>query len=154
MGAAGGGRRDSGFTYLSLMFIILVIGIGLAVTGQVWSTIAKREKEAALIYAGGEIKRGIGAYYALRHSYPRELEVLLKEPSQPAVTRYLRKIYLDPMTGRPDWELIKSPDGAVTGVRSSSRDETLKKDDFPLEFSSFRNKTSYNEWEFIFVPSR
>lgn len=134
------------------MFIVLVIGIALAVTGQSWSTIAKREKEAALIHAGGEIRRGIGAYYALRHAYPRDLDVLLKDPSQPTVTRYLRRIYLDPMTGRDDWELIKSPDGSVMGVKSSSREETLKKDGFPQELSLFMNKSSYNEWEFVYVP--
>src|SRR5262245_36530790 len=42
----------TGFTYLTILFVVAFMGIGLALTGEVWHTAALREKEAQLLYAG------------------------------------------------------------------------------------------------------
>ena len=44
--------------------------------------------------------------------------------------RYLRKNYLDPITGK-EWQLIKDPAKGIIGVASSSEQEPLKKSNFP-----------------------
>lgn len=148
-------NREAGFTYLSLLFIIVVIGIALGAAGQVWSTAAKREKEAELIFRGNAISKAIGLYYEAGsvRTYPRELGDLLKDPRQLTVKRYLRKIYEDPMTRTIDWDLIKTPDGGVMGIKSRSGDEVIKKDNFPAGLELLKGKKSYNEWEFVFSPA-
>lgn len=149
-------NREAGFTYISLLFLVVVIGIALGVAGQVWSTAAKREKEAELIFRGSAISKAIGLYYEAGpvKTYPRELGDLLKDPRHFTVKRYLRKIYEDPMTRTIDWDLIKAPDGGVMGIKSRSVDEVIKKDNFPAGLELLKGKKSYNEWEFVFSPAR
>lgn len=150
------GKFEDGFSYLSLLFIIVVMGIALSVTGQVWSTIVKREKEAELLFRGNEFREAIGMFYNSTpgvKAYPRELQILLADSRFPVTKRYLRKIYDDPMTGKPDWELIKTQDSRIIGVRSSS-DERPLKTSFSREFKHFEGKLKYSEWEFIYVPEK
>lgn len=147
----------SGFTYLTLLFIIVAMGLSLAVAGKVVSTYSKREKEAELIFRGGEIRKAIGAYYMESvgaKAYPKDLQYLLKDQRYPVVKRYLRKLYDDPFTGKPDWELIKAPDGGIMGVKSRSTEEPLKKGNFPSELTGFDDRAKYSEWEFIYVPAK
>ncbi|MBI5560689.1 MAG: type II secretion system protein [Deltaproteobacteria bacterium] len=153
--ASGSFSRDkSGFTYISLLFLIVVIGIALSVTGEVWSTTAKRELEEELLFRGGEIKRAITRYYEEGpggvKQFPRELKDLLKDPRQQAVKRYLRKLYADPMTGKSDWQLIKEKDGTIIGVKSRSGASSLKSANFPLTLRNLEGKTKYSEWEFAY----
>lgn len=148
---------SSGFTYLSLLFIIAVIGITLAINGQVWSTMAGREKEAELLFRGSEIRNAIKAYYEAssdKKRYPKSLEELISDPMSPVTKRYLRRIYIDPMTNKPDWSLIQAPDGGIMGVKSISAAVPYKKKNFPDELKGLEDKAGYNEWEFIFIPQK
>lgn len=148
-----GGKTEAGFSYLSLLFAVTLIGIGLAVAGHVWSTDKKREREAELLFRGAEIRRAIGRYYEESpgaKAYPKSLEELVLDKRYPVTKRHLRKVYTDPFTGNADWELIKSGDG-IMGVKSRSTEAALKKKNFPKELSSFESKEKYNEWEFQYT---
>lgn len=150
-------RDESGFTYLGMLFAIVVIGITLAVTGQVWSTASKREKEEELIFRGNEIRKAIGRYYEESPGakiYPRGIEDLIKDNRHPVIKRHLRRFYSDPFTGKQDWALIKAQDNAIMGVKSRSEKEPLKQANFQKELEAFNGKTKYNEWEFIYVPGQ
>jgi type II secretory pathway pseudopilin PulG len=149
-------KFEDGFTYLSLLFIIVVMGIALSGAGQVWSTIAKKEKEAELLFRGNEFIKAIGMFHNSTPGvkvYPRDLQSLLADPRFPVIKRYLRKIYNDPMTGKPDWELIKIQDGSIIGIKSRSDERPLKKN-FSQEFKGFEGKLKYSEWEFIYMPEK
>jgi type II secretory pathway pseudopilin PulG len=149
--------REGGFTYISLLFVIIVIGLILASTGQMWSTIVKREKEAELIFRGSEIRKAIGSYYkrpGVLKVYPKDLKVLVEDKRLTTAMRHLRKIYVDPMTGESDWELIKAPDGGIQGVKSRSEEEPYKKQNFPEELKDLEGKLTYNEWEFVYVQKK
>jgi type II secretory pathway pseudopilin PulG len=98
--------RMRGFGYIGLLILVAMMSVALAGAGEVWHTAQQREKEQELLFAGGQFRRAIAQYYAntpgkARH-YPLQLEELLKDPRYPGVRRYLRKIYLDPMTGRAE----------------------------------------------------
>src|SRR5581483_11645664 len=81
-------------------FIVAVITAGLALVGEMWETAAKREKETQLLFVGNEYRKAITRYYlAGKNQYPRALEDLLKDPRQPGVVRYMRRLYPDPLTG-------------------------------------------------------
>ena len=150
-------RKEDGFTYLAALFMVAVIGIALSVTAEVWSSVLKREREEELIFRGGQMRDAIKSYYYSSPGarvFPRELNQLLKDARFPGVRMHLRRIYEDPMTGKPDWEAIKAPDGAIKGVRSKSLAEPLKKENFPLGFEDFIDKSKYSEWEFIYNPQK
>jgi type II secretory pathway pseudopilin PulG len=146
--------RERGFTYLTLLFVIAFMGIGLALTGEVWRTAALRDKEAQLLYAGNQYRRAIERYYlAGLRQYPRTLEDLLKDPRKPNVERYLRRLYFDPMTGSAEWGLVKAPDGGVMGVYSLSEAKPMKTGGFDVRNKAFEGAEKYSDWKFVYNPA-
>ena len=119
--------RDAGFTYLAVLFAIAFMGLGLALTGEVWRTALTRDREVELLYAGNQYRRAIERYYVSGpRQFPGTLEDLLKDPRKPGTERYLRKLYFDPLTGKSEWGLVKSPQGGIMGVYSLSEDPPKK----------------------------
>jgi type II secretory pathway pseudopilin PulG len=146
---------DAGFVYLGLLVFIAIVGIGLSATGVVFHQQGQREKEAQLLFAGDEIRRAIGLYYDKSpggiKQFPRALDDLLLDRRYPGVQRYLRRVYVDPMTGSKDWVFISAPDGGIRGVHSSSPARPLKTDNFPHGYDNFKNKDAYAEWQFQYT---
>lgn len=145
--------REHGFTYIALLVFVAIMGVLLATTGKVWSTTMKREKEQELIFVGNQFRNAISMYYKNSFGqsarYPTSLEDLLKDPRYPDTRRYLRKIYLDPISHSMEWGLVKGPNGEIFGVHSLSEEEPLKKSNFSLVDRSFEGKTQYSEWVFM-----
>jgi len=151
-GAARRAARDSGFTYVWLLVLLAIMAIGLAAIGELASTEAKREREAQLLFAGNQIAAAIVAYRASSPGapqYPQKLEDMLADNRYPSIRRYLRRVYPDPMTGRPDWGVVRGPGGGIVGVYSQSTARPLKIANFPPEYESFAGATSYAEWRFL-----
>jgi type II secretory pathway pseudopilin PulG len=145
---------QQGFTYLTALFIVAILGGGLALAGEVWHTAALREKEAELLHAGHEYRKAIGRYYlAGPRQYPRALSDLLKDPRQPGTVRHLRKLYPDPVTGKDEWGLVKAPDGGIAGVHSLSEAQPLKAANFRAVYSEFEKAEKYSDWKFVYVPA-
>lgn len=119
----GIGHRPFGFArgaiYPILLIGILVIGVATAGIAELWSTQVQREKEEELLFRLGEFRRAIARYRADHNRLPKELKDLLEDRTQLQTRRYLRRIYPDPFTGKPDWELDLLADrtGAVAGIR-------------------------------------
>jgi type II secretory pathway pseudopilin PulG len=150
------GSAERGFTYLALLLAVAVIGIGLAAAGQSWSSAAQREKEAELLFIGGEFRRAIRAYYFASpgaQRYPRSLEALLKDERFPFPRRHLRRLYRDPMTGSRNWVLIEAPGGGIMGVRSRSQENALKTANFAEANRDLEGKARYSDWKFVFQPA-
>lgn len=147
--------RQAGFTYLTVMFIIAILLGGLAIVGETWETSARREKEAELLFIGNQYRRAIGLYYlstpGVVKAYPRQIEDLLKDPRQPGTMRYLRKLFPDPLTGKP-FVYIKGADGGIQGVASSSEEAPLKVANFRVRDAIFEGTQKYSEWKFIHTP--
>lgn len=119
-------RRENcqtGFTYLTLLLGMAIAATALAGAGTVWHTEVRRAKEAQLLFIGEEFKRAIASYYhatpGAAKQLPRKLEDLLRDARYPATRRHLRKIYVDPMTGKAEWGLVLLPEG-IHGVHSLS----------------------------------
>ncbi len=152
---------EHGFTYIALLIFIAVMGVGLAATGEVWYMTMKREKEEELLFAGNQFRDALTMYYY--HTvgqvgrYPMSLEDLLKDPRYPGTKRYLRKIYLDPITNSTKWEFVKGPNGEILGVHSASEDEPVKKSNFSFADQNFEGKMKYSDWVFMisarYVPA-
>jgi type II secretory pathway pseudopilin PulG len=147
--------NDRGFTYLMALMIIMVMGIMLGMVGQSWKTIMQREREQELIFRGTQIMEAIGRW---RKPKPgghvvtplRDLKDLLQDPRTLTTTRYLRRLYTDPMTGK-EWKVITDPNLGITGVASTSDAKPLKVGGFPEGFESLEKKEKYSDWLFVYT---
>lgn len=143
----------NGFTYIGLLIVITIAGIGLAVVGELWYTEMQREREKELIFIGLEYKDAIASYYSSTPNgvmqLPKTLDELLADKRLPIVKRHLRKLYLDPMTGKSDWGLIMQQ-GAIAGVFSLSESKPIKKFGFPHGYEDFERAEKYRDWQFIY----
>src|SRR5262245_7901632 len=168
--------NQQGFTFLTTVFAIVLIGISISVAAQQWRTVVQRDKEEELLYRGDQIKHAIEAYY--RDGGPQGLGAvpvpapgtkpivaqypscgsegkdcfkdLLGDPTSHK-KRYLRKAYKDPMTNE-DWLWIKTANNRLVGVHSGSLKQHFKKSNFPEEYKCFEQAEAYYDWVFRFVP--
>ncbi|MEO8163816.1 MAG: type II secretion system protein [Betaproteobacteria bacterium] len=147
----------AGFTYIGLLVFITLISIGLSATGMVFHQQSRREKEKQLLFAGDQIRRAIGVYYEQtpggQKHFPGSLEDLLLDRRYPNVQRYLRRIYIDPISGSKEWVPIRAPDGGIMGVHSGATEQPLKTRDFPSGYEEFKDKTSYADWTFQYAAT-
>lgn len=151
MGLRSGQR---GYTYLLVLFIVAAMGLFAARTGVVWQQVAQREREAELIAVGVEIARALASYARETPvgtpSRPTELAQLVEDKRWPTPRRHLRKVYRDPMTGKPEWG-IERDGNAILGVHSLSTQAPIRRDGFPPELGEVAaSAASYAEW--IFRP--
>jgi type II secretory pathway pseudopilin PulG len=149
--------RSRGFTFLSLLIVVAITAAVLATAGGVYSQAAQREKERELLFVGEQFRQAIALYYwrtpGGAHQYPKSLEALLKDERWPTTQRWLRKVYLDPLTNTSDWGLVEAPGGAgIMGVYSKSEDVPIKTAGFPARWTSFEEARNYTDWKFVFSP--
>lgn len=148
--------RERGFTYIGVLLLVALMGIALAASGQLWHTLQQREKERELLFIGQQFRLALKHY--ARHTpgkarrAPLQLQELLQDPRHPDVRRYLRKMYVDPMTGGTEWGLVTGPDGEIHGVHSLSSQEPLKKSNFGLADKPFEGMMKYSDWVFMPAP--
>lgn len=128
-------RSERGFTFLWLIFVLAVVAAGLAAIAQPIHLAVQREREAELLFRGGEISRALASYRAASPASaapaPATLEELLGDRRGPRPLRHLRRLYADPFTGKPDWVLVTTEDGRISGVRSRSDVVALRSVDLP-----------------------
>ena len=148
---------SAGFTYIGLLFFVALMGAALVGVSQVWHIQVQRDKEAELLFVGDQFRRAISLYYERAPGgarlYPRRMEDLLQDPRYPNVQRHLRKLYIDPMTGKAEWGLVKAPDGSIIGVFSLSDETPLKTAGFTGPNAGFADAVSYREWKFAYLPA-
>jgi len=149
-------KGQSGFTYLAALFLVAVMGAMLASIGMLWSTAQQRDKERELLFVGGQFRNAIKQYYEKSpgavKKYPDTLDNLLKDERQLATQRYLRKIYIDPMTRIAKWGVVHAPEGGIMGVYSLSEERPLKVDNFTGDNTGLAGKIKYSEWQFNYTP--
>ena len=149
-------RKQQGFTYIALLLVVAVMGVGLASKGVAWQNAGQREKEADLLFIGKEFKEAIALYYlrspGQSQEYPKSLEDLTADTRFGGTQRYLRKIYRDPMTGKAEWGLILTPAGRIMGVHSLSREKPMKTGNFQEENREFSGGATFSDWRFVFIP--
>lgn len=143
-------ETERGFSYVVLMFAIVLIGLGMTVAARQWKVMVQRELEADLISKGIEIQNALAFYSATMKAgrvtpgevYPQTLAELTRLPKP-----FLRKVYGDPL-GHGDWELVRAPTGGIMGVRSKSKGKPIWQRDFPPAVRHFDGRKSHSEWVF------
>lgn len=144
-----------GFSYIALLFSVAIAQMAVVGAMWVWSTAARREKEAQLLQIGNEVRTAIASYYERTPGplkrYPPSLDALTRDQRQPVMTRYLRRVYPDPLTDTREWGIVKAPDGGVMGIYSTSGKQPLRTR-FDGEDRDFSATLRYSDWKFVYLP--
>ena len=153
-----GKSAQSGFTYLLVLMLIALIGMGLAAAGTLWRTESQRDREADLLFIGDQYRQAIRSYYELDPGQPRlpqSIDDLLEDNRRPNIVRHLRRAYRDPLTSGA-FAPIRDPNTkGIIGVYSPAPGQPFKTDGFSSKDAAFKGAKSYAEWRFVIVlPSR
>ena len=110
-------RQNTGVALLMITVSVILMSIGLTYYLPRAELEVKRDKEDSLRFYLGELNRAVEKYKIANDSLPESLETLLKDnQGRP----FLRKAYLDPFTGKFDWQFKK---GSGTVLIHSSSDK-------------------------------
>ena len=145
---------QSGYTYLGLLFLLAVMAAVNAASLRIGTTLQRSVAEQELLDKGLSFTRAFESYAratpAGGNPYPAELQDLLRDPRYPdKLVRHLRRIEVDPMTGRAEWGLKRQPSNrGITGVHSLSDQASLRRD-LQAPFRDFNNETYYRDWVFV-----
>jgi len=188
-----------GFTYIWMLLLIALMGVGMTVAADVQTTMSQRDREKELLAIGRQFRTALASYYAARlptagvglpssmgpgqpvsglppaagggggggvnvpgvggqpalppqndpRGYPASLEDLLKDERFPGIRRHLRKVFVDPMTGKAEWGLVQVS-GRIVGIHSLSTAVPIKQAGFEGDEQAFTGAQSHAEW--IFGP--
>jgi type II secretory pathway pseudopilin PulG len=149
-------RHQEGLILLTVLLFILVTTLAASSLVVVYATQMQREKEEQLLFAGAQFRRAIASYYNTippggARTLPPSLEALLNDNRFPRPIQHLRRIYPDPMTGQPDWQLIRES-GGIVGVRSQSAKRPMRVKGFGKDFEHLEDKGLYSDWTFSIGP--
>ena len=110
MGRFSRRRRESGFAMLLVFLMAAVFAMMLYLEMPRLAIEAQRNREQLLIARGEQYKRGIQMFVKKNQRWPTKIEELENTNNQ----RFLRKRYIDPMTGKDEWRLIHIQNGMLT----------------------------------------
>jgi type II secretory pathway pseudopilin PulG len=155
-------KRSNGFAYVMLLVTVAILGMFAAGSLQLGSQLSRQDAEQALMDIGGEFQRalysysgttstsGISGVNAAANSAkgPRTIEELLRDSRAVSTRRYLRQIYIDPMTGNKEWGIVRDPAGFILGVYSKSTERPIKRTNFDSTQAHFEEAENYSKWIF------
>lgn len=149
-------RRQHGYTYLMVLFMVAALGLLLAQAGVVWQLAAQREREAELLAIGGEFSRALASYAAQTPSgaprWPASLHDLVEDRRFPVPRRHLRRIYRDPFSGVAQWGVVREG-GAIVGVHSLSAGVPIRRAGLPPGLgAAAAHAARYADWVFRARP--
>jgi type II secretory pathway pseudopilin PulG len=149
--ASPAGQR--GFTYLMVMALVALLGLGLAALGPMWSDATQRERERELLRVGALYADAIASYYKRSpgslKSYPPKLESLISDTRFVGVKRHLRKLYADPLNPAQGWGVVAAPDGGVMGIYSMDRRKPFLQTAVDLGSVVMPVAATYSDWKFM-----
>jgi len=146
--------RQAGFTYLGLIIFVTIIGLVGAATLKIGALLQRAAAEEELLDIGAAFSAALDSYAAATPQgaspYPPSLKELLKDPRVPGVRRHLRKIFVDPLTGKAEWGVVYLGEGTtgVVAVHSLSAAKPLKVANFDSRFAGLDNADTISAWRF------
>lgn len=170
-------RSNRGYAMAALLVGLSVMAVLMSALLPVWTTMAKREKEAELVFRGNQYARAIGLFQRkFANAAPPSIDLLVEQ-------RFLRKKYKDPITnddfqplyanqamnpqgpgsqpqpGQPSQRAtppggqLLQPGFGGSGAAAAGGiiGVTSKSKDTSLRV--FNGRTKYNEWAFVHVQT-
>jgi type II secretory pathway pseudopilin PulG len=93
---------EAGFMLVFVILLTSLILIALAVAAPIMARQLRRDKELESAQRAQQYVRAIRLYYRKLKTYPATVDALENTND----IRFLRKQYIDPLTGKNDWRLI------------------------------------------------
>jgi hypothetical protein len=133
-----------------LLIAIAAVSVVAAATVRASEGIQRHTAEHALLEIGEDFRRAFVHYRqgSPAAMCPSELQDLLRDPRFPSPRRYLRRIPVDPLTGRATWRLVRNSAGQIAGVHSLAEGRPLKRAEFAAGLEGFASAEGYDEWVF------
>jgi type II secretory pathway pseudopilin PulG len=146
-------QAQRGYTYIGLLILVAVsatLSAGLLRTGTV---VQRHVAEDALLDAGSDLANALYTYRLAtpqgKNPRPQRMEDLLRDPRFTKITvRHLRRVPLDPMTGRERWGELRSDSAPGIDAFYSLSDLQTQRTTFKPKFEDFADKRYYREWLF------
>lgn len=143
-----------GFSYLWVLLMVALLGVGMTLVAEVYHTTLRREQEKELLFIGRQFREALRRYHesapaGAQKLYPVSLDELLQDSRALSLQRHLRRLYKDPVTGKAEWGLLRIG-GRIVGVHSLSEQEPLKKTGFEPSEQMFTNAERYSAWLFSY----
>jgi type II secretory pathway pseudopilin PulG len=152
----GSRARAGGFTYVGLLILMAIVGIAATASVQLGAVAQRRGAEQELLFLGAQFRAAFTSYANAsppnQPRFPRTLEQLLRDPRVPGLRRHLRRVPVDPLTGKDEWGIVRSADGYIVGIHSLSEAAPIKRGNFGAEFAEFAQASSYQGWVFKAAP--
>lgn len=144
-----------GFTYLGLIILLAILGMVGAAGLKMGTLLQRAAAEEELLEIGAQFSEALRSYAAAtpqgKPPQPNSLQDLLKDPRFPNPRRHLRKIFVDPVTGKAEWGIVwlgEKEKVGVIGVYSLSDAKPLKIANFDIRFQNMENKEKISDWKF------
>jgi type II secretory pathway pseudopilin PulG len=93
---------EDGYMLLAVIFMLVLVLLSLSVAAPQIAKSIQRDREMETMQRGKQYIRAIQLYYRKFQAYPPNMDALVKTNN----IRFLRKKYVDPLTGKPDWKPI------------------------------------------------
>ena len=93
---------EQGYILLAAIFFLALLVISLAVAAPRIAKSIQRDRDLETFHRGMQYRRAIQLYYRKFHAYPPNVDALVKTNE----IRFLRKKYIDPITGKDDWKPV------------------------------------------------
>jgi len=87
--------KDKGFTLIEMIIVFTLIGILVGLALPQYQSAVKKARESVLKETLFQLRKLIDQYYSDKGKYPASIQALVDE-------NYLRKIPVDPITGKAD----------------------------------------------------
>lgn len=144
--------RQSGAVLIGIVFLAFVVSITLAALARLWEADSQRDKERELRWAGRQLGKALGSYALFtpegQSPLPQSLDELLLDNRVEPPLRHLRRIPLDPMTGKTEWGTVRTGGGAITAVHSTSHARPMEADGLWPEDRALASAKEYSHWLF------
>jgi len=151
MTACDSAGRHQGSAYLWVLLTVALIGLSFTLVAEVHRTLTVRDKEAELLSIGRQYREALRRYHDRQvggeRQYPTSMDELLLDPRGPGLTRHLRQVFVDPMTGKAEWGLVRL-NGRIVGIHSLSEARPVKRAGFDDDDLGFEQARSYRDWVF------
>lgn len=99
-------RRNSseeGYILVVVIFMMALLALTLSVAAAKMAKEIQRDRELETMERGKQYIRAVKMYYKKFNAYPPNVDALVKPTNN---IRFLRKKYLDPITGKDDWKPV------------------------------------------------
>ena len=93
---------EEGYILVAVMFMLALLIISMAVAVPKVTADIQRDREIETYHRAMQYRQAIRLYYRKFQRYPPNLDALVKTNN----IRFLRKRYIDPLTGKDDWKPV------------------------------------------------